>query len=134
MKKEYFSEMGFRGLTLIFWTIIIYGRLSIRNFYIDKCIFLIFNTLAILYIIIIGILQIKNKFLDNIVIYYKFSTLISYILTVTSYLIYQTNITLIFLKAISVFIYFYISSKCVFKFKDTDCVVGIISSILLITI
>lgn len=134
MKREYFFEMGFRGLTLLFWPIIIYKWIFISNIYIERNAFLLFSILAILYIIIIGISQIKNAFLDNIVIYYRISTLISFILTLASFLLYPTNITLMWIKLLSIFTYFYISSKNVYNHKIEECVVGMISAILLLAI
>ena len=134
MKKEYYFEMGFRGLTLLFWPIIIYKWIFISNIYIERNAFLIFSILAILYIIIMLISQIKNKFLDNIVIYYRISTLISFILTLATFLLYPTNITLLLIKVLAIGIYLYISSKSVYIFKIEECVVGIIISILLLAI
>lgn len=134
MKREYFFEMSFRGLTLIFWPIIIYKWIFIPNIYLEISFFLIFSLLAIIYIINIGILQIKYKFLDNIVIYYRVFTLISFILTLASFLLYPTNIGLMWLKLLSIFIYFYISFKNVYSNKMEECVVGMISSVLLLVI
>ncbi len=134
MKKEYFFEMGVRGLTLIFWPIIIYKWIFIPNIYMERNSFLIFSILAIIYIINIGISQVKYKFLDNIVIYYRISTLISFILTLASFLLYPTNITLMWLKILFIFIYFYISFKNVYTYKMEECVVGMISALLLLVI
>ena len=134
MKKEYFLEMGFRGLTLMFWPIIIYKWIFIGNIYIERSCFLIFSIFSIIYILNIIILQIKYKLLDNIVIYYRISTLISFILTLASFLLYPTNIILMFIKLLSIFIYFYISFKNVYNHKIEECVVGMISSILLFVI
>lgn len=134
LKKEYFFEMGFRGLTLMFWPIIIYTWIFIPNIFIEKNSFLIFSILAIIYIISLIILQLKYKFLDNIVIYYRVSTLISFILTLATFLLYPTNITLMWLKLLSIFIYFYISFKNVYNYKIDECVVGVISAILLFVI
>jgi len=117
LKKEYYLEMGFRGLTLIFWPIIIYKWIFIPNIYVEKNSLLIFTILAIIYIINIGILQIKYKLLDNIIIYYRISTLVAFILTLASFLLYPTNITLMWLKLLSIFIYFYISFKNVYNHK-----------------
>lgn len=134
MKKEYFLEMGFRGLTLMFWPIIIYTWIFIPNIYIEKNSFLIFSILAIIYITNLILLQIKYKFFKNIIIYYRISTLISFILTLATFLLYPTNITLMWLKLLSIFIYFYISFKNVYNHKIEECVVGVISSILLFVI
>lgn len=134
MKKEFFFEMYFRGLTILFWPIIIYRFIFLKNIYIERNIFLCFTILAILYIVLIIISQIKNRFLDNIVIYYRIATLISYMLTLPSFLLYPTNITLMMCKLVSIFIYFYISFKNVITYKIEECVVGIISSILLFSL
>ena len=134
MKREYFFEIGFRALTLLFWPIIIYEWIFISNIYIERCLFLIFSILAILYIIIIGISQIKNKILDNIIIYYRISTLISFILSLASILLFPTNIELMWLKILSILLYFYISSKGVYNYKNEECVVGMISSVLLLAL
>lgn len=126
--------MGFRGLTLIFWPIIIYKWIFISNVYIERNSFLIFSILAIVYIVSISTFQIKYKFLDNIIIYYRVFTLISFILTLASFLLYPTNITLMCLKLLFIFIYLYISFKNVHTHKIEECVVGIISAILLLVI
>lgn len=126
--------MGFRGLTLIFWPIIIYTWIFIPNTYIEKNSFLIFSLLAIIYIINLIFLQIKYKLLNNIIIYYRISTLISFILTLATFLLYPTNIALMWLKLLSIFIYFYISFKNVYSHKIEECVVGVIGAILLFVI
>ena len=126
--------MGFRGLTLMFWPIIIYTWIFIPNIYIEKSSFLIFSILAIIYIINLGILQIRYKLLGNMIAYYRISTLISFILTLATFLLYPTNITLMWLKLLSIFIYFYISFKNVYNYKIDECVVGVISAILLFVI
>ncbi len=134
MKKEYFFEMTFRGLTLLFWTIIIYKWIFISNIYIERNAFLTFSILSILYILAIIIYQIKSKFLDMIMFYYINFTLISYIFTLASFLLFPTNLRLLWLKLSVVCVYFYISCKGVYTHKNEECVVGIISSILLFAI
>lgn len=134
MKREKFFEYCFRGLTLLFWPIIIYRLIFLPNYKLEYIMIVPYSILAILYIIIIGILQIKNKFLDNIIVYYRISTLISFILTLASLMLYPTNLTLMMLKLLSVIIYFYISSKSVYTYHLEECVVGIISSVLIFAI
>ena len=126
--------MGFRGLTLLFWPIIIYKWIFISNIYIERNAFFVFYILSILYMIIIGALQIKNKVFEKIVIYYRITTLISFILTLATFLLYPTNITLMILKIFSIFTYLYISYIGVYKYKNEEYVVGMISSILLLAI
>ena len=131
MKKEDFFEIYFRALTLLFWPIIIYKWIFISNYYIERNLFVIYSFLAILYMIILIVLQIKNKFLDMIIIYYRIITLISYILTLASFLLFPTNLALMLIKILSISTYLYISYKNVFKYHIDECVVGVISSILL---
>ena len=126
--------MGFRGLTLLFWPIIIYKWIFISNISIERNAFFVFCILSILYMIIIGALQIKNKVFEKIVIYYRITTLISFILTLATFLLYPTNITLMLLKIFSIFTYLYISYIGVYKYKNEEYVVGMISSILLLAI
>ena len=76
----------------------------------------------------------KNKVFEKIVIYYRITTLISFILTLATFLLYPTNITLMILKIFSIFTYLYISYIGVYKYKNEEYVVGMISSILLLAI
>lgn len=134
MKRENFFEMYFRILTLLFWPIIIYKWIFLSNYYIEINLLISYSLLAIIYIISISISQIKSAFLQNIILYYRVSTLISFILTLTSFLLFPTNITLMLIKVLSIFLYFYISSRNVLTHHIEECVVGIISSILLLAI
>ena len=124
MKREKFFEYCFRGLTLLFWPIIIYRLIFLPNYKLEYIMIVPYSILAILYIIIIG----------NIIVYYRISTLISFILTLASLMLYPTNLTLMMLKLLSVIIYFYISSKSVYTYHLEECVVGIISSVLIFAI
>lgn len=134
MKKENFFEIYFRILTVFFWPIIIYKWIFLSNYYTERNLLISYSLLAIIYIISIIIMQIRNVFLQNIVLNYRISTLVSFILTLASFLLFPTNLTLILVKVLSIFIYLYISSKNVLTHHIDECVVGIISSVLLLAI
>ena len=59
MKKEYYLEMGFRGLTLLFWPIIIYKWIFISNIYIERNAFFVFCIFV--YIQLVFVLAFFNK-------------------------------------------------------------------------
>ncbi len=134
MNKENLFEYYFRLLTLLFWPIICYKWIFIQNITIESILFITYTFIASIFIIFIIIDFIISKDIFNINLYYRVSTIISYILTLCSFLLYPTNIPILLFKFISIIIYFYFSSKLVFKFKNEEGVVGIISSLLLIAI
>ncbi|MDU2197608.1 MAG: hypothetical protein E7E21_04200, partial [Peptostreptococcaceae bacterium] len=67
-------------------------------------------------------------------LHYRLNTICSYILTLSTFLLSPTNLTLLYLKFIFILIYFYFSCRMVFRFKNEEGVVGIISSLLLMVI
>ncbi len=134
MKIDLIFEKYFRFLTLLFWPIICYKWIFIQNKYIEYILFSIYTFCGLVYIIAIILYYTKEKKLRDINLWYRLSTSTSYILTLSNFLLFPTNITLLYLKFISIFVYFYFSCKMVFKFKNEEGVVGIISSLLLISI
>lgn len=134
MDIELFFEKYFRFLTLLFWPIVCYKLIFIQNSYIEYTLFSFYTLIGLTYMILIIFYYIKLNNLRNINLYYKISTLTSYILTLSNFLLFPTNLTLLYLKFISIFAYFYFSCKMVFKIKNEEGVVGIISGILLIVI
>lgn len=134
MKIDLIFEKYFRFLTLLFWPIICYKWIFIQNKYIEYILFSIYTFVGLIYIIAIILYYTKEKKLGNINLWYRLSTSTSYILTLSNFLLFPTNITLLYLKFISIFVYFYFSCNMVFKLKNEEGVVGIISSLLLIAI
>jgi len=134
LNKENLFEYYFRLLTLLFWPIICYKWIFIQNITIESILFIIYSFIASIFIVLIILNFIINKDIFNINLYYRVSTIISYILTLCSFLLYPTNIPILLFKFISIIIYFYFSSKIVFKFNNEEGVVGMISSLLLIAI
>lgn len=134
MDKENFYESYFRFLTLLFWPIICYKWIFIQNSIIELTLFYIYTIVVSIYIILIIVHSIRYKELKNIQLHYRISTSTSYMLTLSTFLLFPTNITLLYLKFISILIYFYFSCRMIFKFKNEEGVVGIISALLLTSI
>lgn len=132
--KENFFEYYFRFLTLLFWPIICYKWIFIQNYKIEYVLCLIYSILGIAFIVLSFGKYILKKDLESVYFCYRIITITSYILTLTSFLLFPTNITLLYSKLLSIVIYFYFSCNVVYKLKNEEGVVGIISSLLLFSI
>ena len=134
MNKEVFFEYYFRFLTLFFWPIICYKIIFIQNYTLESILFYSYTLVGIIYIALLIFYFMGMKKLRNINLHYRLNTICSYILTLSTFLLFPTNLTLLYLKFIFILIYFYFSCRMVFRFKNEEGVVGIISSLLLMVI
>lgn len=134
MNKEVFFEYYFRFLTLFFWPIICYKIIFIQNYTLESILFYSYTFVGIIYIALLIFYFMGMKKLRNINLHYRLNTICSYILTLSTFLLSPTNLTLLYLKFIFILIYFYFSCRMVFRFKNEEGVVGIISSLLLMVI
>lgn len=134
MNKEVFFEYYFRFLTLFFWPIIFYKIIFIQNYTLESILFYSYTFVGIIYIALLIFYFMGMKKLRNINLHYRLNTICSYILTLSTFLLFPTNLTLLYLKFIFILIYFYFSCRMVFRFKNEEGVVGIISSLLLMVI
>ncbi|MRN25062.1 hypothetical protein EAI30_10580 [Romboutsia ilealis] len=134
MNKEVFFEYYFRFLTLFFWPIIFYKIIFIQNYTLETILFYSYTFVGIIYIALLIFYFMGMKKLRNINLHYRINTICSYILTLSTFLLFPTNLTLLYLKFIFILIYFYFSCRMVFRFKNEEGVVGIISSLLLMVI
>ena len=134
MNKEVLFEYYFRFLTLFFWPIIFYKIIFIQNYTLESILFYSYTFVGIIYIALLIFYFICMKKLRDINLHYRLNTIFSYILTLSTFLLFPTNLTLLYLKFIFILIYFYFSCRMVFRFKNEEGVVGIISSLLLMVI
>lgn len=133
MKSKKFLENFFRGLTLLFWSIIWYKWVTISIEYIEFTLVTIFSILSLLYIILISLSYKKNN-LSKIDLMYKISTLLAFISTLFSFVLFSKSYIYLYLKMFFVLIYFYYSCKKLYKYNNDIGVVGILSSLLLIVL
>ena len=133
MTSKKFLENFFRGLTLLFWSIIWYKWVTISIEYIEFTLVTIFSILSLLYMILI-LLSYKKNNLSKIDLMYKIITLLSFISTLFIFVLFSKSYIYLYLKLFFVLIYFYYSCKKLYKYNNDIGVVGILSSLLLIVL
>ncbi|WP_131000587.1 hypothetical protein, partial [Clostridioides difficile] len=118
----------------LFWPIICYEWIVISDGTLDNMFFTVYAIVAIFFIILYSVFMIKYKDITQIDFFYRISTLLAFIFTLFSFLIYPKSLFFLYLKIIFTGIYLYYSIVKTLKFKDDEGVVGIMSSLLLIVI
>lgn len=134
MYKEKLFDNYFKFLSLLFWPIMWYKWIVISNGTLENMLFTIYAIVAIVFIILYSVFMIKYKDITQIDFFYRISTLLAFIFTLFSFLIYPKSLFFLYLKIIFTGIYLYYSIVKTLKFKDDEGVVGIMSSLLLIVI
>lgn len=123
----------FKIVFIGFWTVFLFTTTISTNDYVSVIIFQIYNTLLLAYIIFYLFFSFMFKLnSEKIIVYYRISTLLAFLSTSYSFVMFPTSITLFVIKLIFIFIYIYISSIKVYKYKIEEGVVGIMSSTLII--
>lgn len=134
MSRTNFFDNFFKLLVLLFWPIVWFKWLFIVNTSISFLLFTIYLILSISYLIPFIYCSFKYRDLESIVFLYRLSTLVSFVLTLASFLLFPKNLFLLSLKMIFIFVYFYISCIKVYRHHMDEGVVGILSALLLATI
>lgn len=133
MVNEKLLDNFFRGLTLFFWSIIWYKWVAISIEYIELTICTLFTLLSLLYIILVSLSYKKNT-ISKIDLLYKISTLLAFISTLFSFVLFSKSYFYLYLKIFFVLIYFYCSCIKVYKYNKDEGIVGILASLLLIVL
>lgn len=133
MINEKFLDKFFRGLTLFFWSIIWYKWVAISIKSIEIALVTLFSFLSLLHIILISLSYKKNT-ISKINLLYKVSTLLAFISTLFSFVLFSKSYFYLYLKIFFVLIYFYCSCIKVYKYNTDEGIVGILASLLLIVI
>lgn len=133
MVNEKLLDNFFRVLTLFFWSIVWYKWVAISIEYIELTLCSLFSLLSLLYIILISLSYKKNT-ISKIDLLYKISTLIAFISTLFSFVLFSKSYFYLYLKIFFVLIYFYCSCIKVYKYNKDEGIVGILASLLLIVL
>ena len=133
MVNEKLLDNFFRGLTLFFWSIIWYKWVAISIEYIELTLCTLFTLLSLLYIILVSWSYKKNT-ISKIDLLYKISTLLAFISTLFSFVLFSKSYFYLYLKIFFVLIYFYCSCIKVYKYNKDEGIVGILASLLLIVL
>lgn len=131
MIKTKFYDNFFKFLVLLFWPIMWFNPHLLPNYFFASLLFIIYFTLSIIYLISFLYFKVRYKNVENIVMAYRFSTLLSFIFTLLSFLLFPKSLTLLFIKMIFLAIYLYYSCIKVFRHKIDEGVVGILSVLLI---
>lgn len=123
----------FKILFILFWAIFLFTTNISTNNKVSLILFNVYNIPLFIYIIIypLSILYFKVN-TEKIIIYYRLSTLITFILTSFSFVIFPTSLTFLFIQLISIFIYMYLSAIKVYRYKIDEGVVGMMSALLIL--
>lgn len=133
MVNEKLLDNFFRVLTLFFWSIVWYKWVTISIEYIEITLCTLFSLLSLLYIILVSLSYKKNT-ISKIDLLYKISTLIAFISTLFSFVLFSKSYFYLYLKIFFVLIYFYCSCIKVYKYNKDEGIVGILASLLLIVL
>lgn len=134
MNKTKFFDDYFKILVLLFWPLMWFKWQFLATDTISFTLFIIYLALATLYFITFTYSYLVKKDYEKIVYFYRISTLLAFVFTLLSFLLFPTNIFLLLLKMVFVAIYFYFSCLMVYKYNIDEGVVGILSVFLLIAI
>ena len=134
MNKTKFFDDYFKILVLLFWPLMWFKWQFLATDTISFTLFIIYLALATLYFITFTYSSLVKKYYEKIVYFYRISTLLAFVFTLLSFLLFPTNIFLLLLKMVFVAIYFYFSCLMVYKYNIDEGVVGILSVFLLIAI
>lgn len=120
MYKEKLFDNYFKFLALLFWPIMWYKWIVISNGTLENMLFTIYAIVAIVFIILYSVFMIKYKDITQIDFFYRISTLLAFIFTLFSFLIYPKSLFFLYLKIIFTGIYLYYSIVKTLKFKDDE--------------
>lgn len=134
MKNNNLFDLSFKTLFLSFWFIIWHKWIALPNLSFDIVCVLIFDFLAIIYILYLTYLYLKKSPIDSITIFYRISVLLAFIFSLFTFVLYPKAIIVFYIKNLFVIICIYISSKKLMTYHKEDGLVGIIASILLLTL
>lgn len=134
VNKTKFFDDYFKILVLLFWPIIWFKWQFLATDTISFTLFIIYLALATVYFITFTYSYLVKKNCEKIVYFYRISTLLAFISTLLSFLLYPTNMFLLLIKMIFAAIYFYVSCLMVYKYNIDEGVVGILSVFLLVAI
>jgi len=132
MINSKFLDNYFKFLFLSFWPIIWYELVFVSDPFVKSILVTLYSIATLIYILFM--IFFKDNNLKSICIYYRISTIASFIFTLFSLLLFPTSILFLILKLIFIFIYFYFSYTKLFKYKIEEGLVGIIASLLLLVI
>lgn len=136
LESDNLFEKYFRFLTLSFWPIMWYKWNIISSRKLEYLMFLTYSFFAGIYFIFFTIKYIKSqpKQRESMMFFYRISSIFAFVTSLFSFVLFPKNIPVFYLKLTSISIYLYFSYREVFKKKNDEGVVGIMSFLLLLAL
>lgn len=136
LESDKFFENYFRFLTICFWPIMWYKWNVISSRKLEYLLFLSYSLLAGIYFLLFIVRYLKSSSdkKENMMFFYRLSTIVAFIVSLFSFVLFPKNIPVFYLKLLSISVYFYFSYREVFKKKNDEGVVGIMSFLLLLAL
>lgn len=136
LESDDFFEHYFRLLTLCFWPIMWYKWNVISSRKLEYILFLTYSFFALVYLILFIIRFFKSNLekRNSMMFYYRSSSIVAFIVSLFSFVLFPKNIPLFYFKLFSISVYLYFSYREVFKNKNDEGVVGIMSFLLLLAL
>jgi hypothetical protein len=133
--EDRFLEYYFRAMYLLFWPIIWFKWRVLSQPFLEKTFVILYVVFSLLYLILFIIYKKRSHFqINTIDIYYNVFSIITFIITLFSFVIFPKILTVLLIKFVVTGIYFYISTIKTIKYKQQEGVVGIMASLLLFVI
>ena len=136
LESDNFFERYFRLLTLTFWPIMWYKWNVISSRKLEYILFLTYSAFTGIYFILFTIRFFKadEEKKESMMFYYRASTVVAFVVSLFSFVLFPKNIPLFYFKLFSISVYLYFSYREVFKKKNDEGVVGIMSFLLLLAL
>lgn len=136
LESDDFFEHYFRLLTLCFWPIMWYKWNVISSRKLEYILFLTYSFFALIYLVLFIIRFFKSDLekRNSMMFYYRASSIVAFIISLFSFVLFPKNIPLFYFKLFSISVYLYFSYREVFKNKNDEGVVGIMSFLLLLAL
>ncbi|MEG0478621.1 hypothetical protein [Peptostreptococcus sp.] len=132
MKKLTFMELYFRFISLLFWPIYWYkwSVITIENY--NYILFYIYLTVDSLFILLLVIWYFRKKIDSKRYFLFALSMSITYLITLSSFMIFKTNIMLLYAQIIMCIVLMMVSWKLIKKEYNDIGVVGILAGALIL--
>jgi hypothetical protein len=125
----------FKFIVVFFWIISWGTSMVVIPYQIKYFLFFSYNIFTFWYIVsYILTIKFKNISIAKIIIDYRMTTVLAFFFASLKYFIFPTSIICIVLTVLFLFIHIYFSATKVLKYKLEEGVVGVISSLLILSL
>ena len=132
IKKLTFMELYFRFISLLFWPIYWYKWIVITIENYNYILFYIYLAVDSLFIVLLIIWYLRKKIESKRYFLFALSMSITYLITLSSFMIFKTNIMLLYAQIIMCIVLIAVSWKLIKREYNDTGVVGILAGALIL--